>query len=152
MSTDENYRFEIGQTVEVKDTHGYRPGQIFEILSRGKKRGTRWYSDGTDSSDPISGQPGVFEHALTLLDPVKPIGDPDDSPVEHPKHYNSHPSGVECIEIARHHNFNIGNVFKYLWRIGLKGEKAATKEQRLEEIDKAIFYLQDERARVEGEA
>jgi hypothetical protein len=79
---------------------------------------------------------------------VGPIGDPDDSPVEHPKHYNSHPSGVECITIARHHNFNIGNVFKYLWRIGLKGEDAATKEKRVEEIDKAIFYLQDERARI----
>lgn len=80
-----------------------------------------------------------------------PIGDPDDSPVEHPKHYNSHPSGVECIAIARHHNFNIGNVFKYLWRIGLKGAKAATKAQRLEEIDKAIFYLKDERSRIEAE-
>lgn len=80
-----------------------------------------------------------------------PIGDPDDSPVEHPKHYNSHPSGVECITIARHHNFNIGNAFKYLWRIGLKGAKAATKAQRLEEIDKAIFYLKDERKRIEGE-
>lgn len=79
---------------------------------------------------------------------LAPIGDPDDSAVEHPKHYNSHPSGVECITIARHHNFNIGNVFKYLWRIGLKGEDAATKEKRVEEIDKAIFYLQDERARI----
>ena len=82
---------------------------------------------------------------------LAPVGDPDDSPVEHPKHYNSHPSGVECIEIARHHNFNIGNVFKYLWRLGLKGGNATTKAQRLEEIDKAIFYLQDERARIEAE-
>ena len=36
--------------------------------------------------------------------------------VNHPAHYNSHPSGIECIEIARHHNFNIGNTIKYLWR------------------------------------
>lgn len=83
--------------------------------------------------------------------PRVPIGDPDDSPVKHPKHYNSHPSGVECITIARHHNFNIGNAFKYLWRIGLKGAKAATKEKRIQEIDKAIFYLNDERARIEAE-
>ena len=40
--------------------------------------------------------------------------------VNHPAHYNSHPSGIECIEIARHHNFNIGNSIKYLWRAGLK--------------------------------
>lgn len=82
---------------------------------------------------------------------AQPIDDPDHSPVEHPKHYNSHPSGVECITIARHHNFNIGNVFKYLWRIGLKGGNAATKGQRIQEIDKAIFYLRDERARIEAE-
>lgn len=82
------------------------------------------------------------------IEGLAPVGDPDDSAVNHPKHYNSHPSGVECITIARHHNFNIGNVFKYLWRIGLKGEDAATREKRVEEIDKAIFYLQDERARI----
>lgn len=40
----------------------------------------------------------------------------DDSPVSHPKHYNDHPSGIECITITRHMNFNIGNAIKYLWR------------------------------------
>ena len=43
--------------------------------------------------------------------------------VNHPSHYNSHPSGIECIEIARHHNFNIGNTIKYLWRAGLNQRK-----------------------------
>jgi len=45
---------------------------------------------------------------------------PDD--IEHPAHYNSHPSGVECIEIVQHYPFNIGNAIKYLWRAGLKTE------------------------------
>lgn len=36
--------------------------------------------------------------------------------VNHPKHYNSHPSGVECIEIVEHLPFNIGSAIKYLWR------------------------------------
>ena len=31
-------------------------------------------------------------------------------PVNHPEHYTSHPSGVECIDITRHMTFNIGNV------------------------------------------
>ncbi|QDH92214.1 hypothetical protein SEA_PAVLO_64 [Microbacterium phage Pavlo] len=93
----------------------------------------------------VQGNPHLYEVEKFKL---APVGDPDDSPVEHPKHYNSHPSGVECITIARHHNFNIGNAFKYLWRIGLKGEDAATKEKQVEEIDKAIFYLQDERERI----
>ena len=28
--------------------------------------------------------------------------------VNHPAHYTSDPSGVECIQITRHRNFNIG--------------------------------------------
>lgn len=58
-------------------------------------------------------------------------------PVNHPKHYNSHPSGIECIEIVRSFSFNMGNAFKYLWRAGLKDEKA-------QDIKKAIWYLKDE--------
>lgn len=68
-----------------------------------------------------------------------------DSPVEHPKHYNSHPSGVECITVAQHHSFNVGNVFKYLWRAGLKGE--ATE---LEDLRKARQYLEFEIERIEN--
>ena len=40
------------------------------------------------------------------------------SNVEHPQHYNCHPSGIECIEIVRHMDFNLGNVLKYIWRHG----------------------------------
>ena len=57
--------------------------------------------------------------------------------VNHPSHYTSHPSGIECIEIARHMNFNLGNAIKYLWRSGLKGDA-------IEDLEKAVFYIQDE--------
>ena len=57
--------------------------------------------------------------------------------VEHPKHYTSHPSGVECIQITRHMNFNLGNAFKYIWRAGLKGNA-------IEDLEKARFYINDE--------
>jgi hypothetical protein len=40
--------------------------------------------------------------------------------IEHPTHYNEHPSGIECITIVQHFEFNIGNAIKYLWRAGLK--------------------------------
>ena len=59
--------------------------------------------------------------------------------VDHPEHYNSHPSGVECIEVIRHMNFNLGNVFKYVWREGFKGENAS-----IEDLEKAAWYLNDE--------
>lgn len=42
--------------------------------------------------------------------------------VNHPKHYNDHPSGVECIDIVEHYNFNLGNAIKYIWRAGLKSD------------------------------
>ncbi len=65
--------------------------------------------------------------------------------VNHPVHYTSDPSGVEAIQITRHRNFNIGNAFKYLWRAGLKNE-----ETHIEDLKKAIFYIQDEINRLEG--
>ena len=69
-------------------------------------------------------------------------------PVNHPSHYTSDPSGVECIQVTRHRNFNIGNAIKYLWRAGLKDSENSTKHG--EDLRKAIFYIQDEIARLEG--
>ena len=69
--------------------------------------------------------------------------------VNHPSHYNSHPSGIECIEIARHHNFNIGNSIKYLWRAGLKSEEGMEDtDKQIEDVNKAIWYIQDEIKRI----
>jgi hypothetical protein len=67
-------------------------------------------------------------------------------PVNHPSHYTSHPSGIECIQITRHMSFNLGNVVKYLWRAGLK-DRAPT----LQDLKKAAWYLNDEIQRVEAE-
>lgn len=66
--------------------------------------------------------------------------------VVHPTHYNSHPSGVECIDIIRHMTFNSGSVFKYLWRNGLKDGNPKEQEMR-----KALFYMLDELYRVTGD-
>lgn len=57
--------------------------------------------------------------------------------VNHPKHYNSHPSGIECITITEHFNFNIGNAIKYLWRSNFKGAQ-------LEDLRKARWYIDRE--------
>lgn len=64
--------------------------------------------------------------------------------VNHPKHYTSHPSGVECIEITRHYTFDIGNAIKYLWRAGLKKEQGLSDvEKEIEDCKKAIWYIND---------
>lgn len=64
--------------------------------------------------------------------------------VNHPRHYTSHPSGIECIEIVRHMNFNLGNAIKYLWRAGLKSEASY-----VEDLKKAVWYIEDEIKRLE---
>ena len=64
--------------------------------------------------------------------------------VNHPKYYCSHPSGIECIEISRHYNFDIGNAIKYLWRAGLKKEQGLSDiEKEIEDCKKAIWYIND---------
>lgn len=64
-------------------------------------------------------------------------------PVNRPEHYTAHPSGVECIQITEHMNFCLGNVIKYVWRAGLKNDA-------VEDLKKARFYLDREIARRGG--
>ena len=63
--------------------------------------------------------------------------------VDHPRHYNAHPSGVECITVAEHFGFNLGNVIKYLWRAEEKGAP-------IEDLKKAAWYLAREISRRES--
>lgn len=64
--------------------------------------------------------------------------------VNHPKHYTSDPSGIECIQITRWRNFNIGNAIKYLWRNGLKENNS-----NIQDLKKAVWYINDEIKRLE---
>ena len=59
------------------------------------------------------------------------------SNVNHPKHYNNSPSGVECITVVEHMPFNIGNAIKYLWRCD-------DKDNPLEDLQKAKWYVDRE--------
>ena len=43
----------------------------------------------------------------------------NNDPVDHPTHYTSHPSGIECIQVTEHMNFNLGNALKYIWRMSI---------------------------------
>ena len=54
--------------------------------------------------------------------------------VNHPKHYTSHPSGIETISLTANQSFFVGNAIKYITRYNLKG----TPEQ---DLRKALFYI-----------
>jgi hypothetical protein len=62
---------------------------------------------------------------------------PIQDPVNHPKHYTSHPSGVECIQITATMNFCLGNAVKYIWRADLK-------DDAIEDLKKAVWYVNRE--------
>lgn len=58
-------------------------------------------------------------------------------PVNHPKHYVSHKSGIECIQITEHMSFCLGNAVKYIWRADLKNDA-------IEDLKKAAWYINRE--------
>lgn len=64
--------------------------------------------------------------------------------INHPSYYTAHPSGIECIEIARHYCFAIGCAIKYLWRAGLKEDAGLELiEKEIEDLEKAKWYIDD---------
>lgn len=63
--------------------------------------------------------------------------------VNHPPHYTSHGSGVECIQITEHMGFNLGNALKYIWRCDLK-------KDAIEDLRKAKWYIEREIAKRGG--
>lgn len=63
--------------------------------------------------------------------------------VNHPPHYTAHASGIECIQITEHMGFCLGNAVKYIWRADLK-------QNAIEDLKKAQWYLQREIARREA--
>lgn len=60
--------------------------------------------------------------------------------INHPKHYTGYPAVIECIDITRHLNFQLGNAVKYIWRAGKKGGL----EKEIEDLKKAEWYLWDQ--------
>ena len=67
-----------------------------------------------------------------------------DDIVNHPKHYRSHPSGIEAIQVTEHFNFNVGNAMKYLWRAGIKDPAC-----EIQDLRKAVFYIEREILRLQ---
>lgn len=65
--------------------------------------------------------------------------------VDHPSHYNAHPSGIECIQVAEHMNFCCGNAVKYIWRAGLKSPDP------IEDLKKAAWYIEREIKRLQAQ-
>lgn len=68
--------------------------------------------------------------------------------VNHPPHYSSpcYCQGcgktIECIDITKHMNFRLGNLFKYVWRVAFKPK--GDKFKQVEDLQKGQWYLNHE--------
>lgn len=56
--------------------------------------------------------------------------------INKPKHYRSHESGIEAIEVTRWLDFDLGNCWKYCMRYRDKGTPK-------KDLGKAVWYLND---------
>lgn len=138
----------------------FKSGDIVERVAGrwdGMKTGDRATITSTLGRDwlELDGFPGnphsadMFKLHLAAEDKVKAPTAED--AVNHPSHYTSDPSGVECITITRHRNFNIGNAFKYLWRNGLKDDAAlSARQKQIQDLRKSVYYIEDEIERLES--
>ena len=89
---------------------------------------------------------GYIDDVVRMQKQMKPE-DTFDAPdmVNHPPHYTSHPSGIECIQVTQHMNFCVGNAVKYLWRAGLKGDG------RIQDLEKSAWYINQEIERLKND-
>jgi len=86
-----------------------------------------------DAQDTRTGPP------VSLDEPIPQEYVKEGGSVNHPPHYNGHPSGVECIDIIEAMPANIAMAMKYLWREGLKEGECSEKD-----LNKAIWYTKRE--------
>jgi hypothetical protein len=98
---------------------------------------------GTEWSNIFSSCPNCRDNLIKNLKVAYPPGEDQKEydNVNYPKHYNSHPSGIEVIQITEHMNFCLGNVIKYVLR---HEHKNGT-----EDLKKAAWYLDREIKRLE---
>ena len=77
-------------------------------------------------------------HELKVGPSPRPFNqNPKVEAVDHPKHYTTHPSGIEAIQVTEHMGFNLGNAVKYIWRCDLK-------KDAIEDLKKALWYINRE--------
>lgn len=89
----------------------------------------------------------LIKDFLKFWKPYYKVSNTSNNKVNHPSHYTwlKDLCGIEVIDITRHMDFNLGNSIKYILRSGHKKEEGYTNKQKtIEDLKKAIWYLNDE--------
>jgi hypothetical protein len=110
-----------------------------EVIRKAYSEGRCGYQTLEKTWHPVTVKQGPYDDSTYRISEPQhqSDGESEEDVVNHPQHYTSHPSNVECIQVTRHMGFNLGNVLKYVWRADLKGKA-------IEDLEKAQFYLADE--------
>ncbi len=92
---------------------------------------------------PFNPQPSLWKFTRTAECNEQPV-----DIVNHPPHYNWHPSGVEAVSVCEAFSYNLGNAIKYIWRSG----GLVKKGDVLTDLRKAQWYIVREIERLERES
>ncbi|MFE7313791.1 DUF3310 domain-containing protein [Streptomyces sp. NPDC057555] len=142
--------FTIGDWIEIRgvtaESHKRHNGKRGCIHGKAftSQEGQAW---DVKISDPATSSIVLFESEMQLIDwnVDKGAGTPDGEAGEaiiSPIHYTGFTNGAEVIDLAEHLNFNRGCAVKYLCRAG-------RKDDELEDLLKALYYIKREIARME---
>lgn len=156
MTGEEYFHLKRGDTITVETSSNdytkgnYTKGKVFKVEYVDTQNQYIYIRDVTA---PLGEQMVVITLAFLLNYfikggklPEKRI-DKNDDKVNHPSHYTwlKELCGIEVIDIARHLDFNLGNSIKYILRSGHKKEEGYTNKQKtIEDLKKAVWYIEDE--------
>lgn len=128
-----------------------RMGQLYQHIPTGIIRRVVF----ADSNRVTFKEDATFNYSYCSIEDFKKYWRPYEAPndntlndkVNHPSHYTwlKDLCGIEVIDITRHMDFNLGNSIKYILRSGHKKEEGYTDKQKtIEDLKKAVWYLNDE--------
>lgn len=120
------------------------PNASIDSFAVWRFRPESWFQDFEQDFDSISTKDESENYGETIIDEEKCIEPINIQPemVNHPQHYNH--GKYEVIDVIEDWNlgFNLGNTIKYIGRAG-------HKDDVLQDLNKALWYLQREIARLE---
>lgn len=122
-------------------------GQLYKHTPTGIVRRVVYVGDNYITLQNNSNSRCLIKDFLKFWKPYYKVSDASNDKVSHPSHYTwlKDLCGIEVIDITRHMDFNLGNSIKYILRSGHKKEEGYTDKQKtIEDLKKAIWYIEDE--------
>ena len=142
---------------DVYDTHGEVVSSIVTFEDEEEENQNESIGDKIDKAidASLSASEKKMKADIEYLNAIrKELAKKQDEKVSHPSHYTwlKELCGIEVIDITRHLDFDMGNALKYLLCAGKKSEEGySDKEKRIEDLKKAVFYIQDKIKMLEEE-